>query len=56
MNADFNLTSSFEKSNLMIKTDGYINNEGGEKLLNELEKLGIVMKEEWGLPESEKLG
>lgn len=27
-----------------------------EPVLNELEKLGIVMKEEWGLPESEKLG
>jgi len=27
-----------------------------EPVLDELEKLGIAMKEEWGLPESEKLG
>ncbi|WP_167615270.1 saccharopine dehydrogenase C-terminal domain-containing protein [Maribellus sediminis] len=27
-----------------------------EPVLNELETLGIAMKEEWGLPESEKLG
>jgi saccharopine dehydrogenase-like NADP-dependent oxidoreductase len=27
-----------------------------EPILNELEKMGISMKEEWGLPENEKLG
>lgn len=38
MNSDFSLTSNFENNKLFIKTDGYINNNGGEQLLNEMEK------------------
>ena len=38
MKMDFNLTSSVENSVLVIKTEGYINNEGGKKIAEEFEK------------------
>jgi len=38
MKMDFNLESNLEKDILIIKTEGYINNDGGEKILAEFEK------------------
>ena len=35
MNTEFNLTSEVQKDCLVIKTSGYINNIGGEKIANE---------------------
>lgn len=35
---EFELTSSIVNDVLMIKTDGYINNTGGESIVNEFEK------------------
>ncbi|MCF6271439.1 MAG: STAS domain-containing protein [Melioribacteraceae bacterium] len=38
MGMDFELTSSLEGSVLVLKTAGYINNDGGEKISEEFEK------------------
>ncbi len=35
---DFELTSNLTNDVLVIKTEGYINNAGGEKIANEFEK------------------
>ena len=35
---DFDLTSDLKNDVLVIKTEGYINNTGGEKIANEFEK------------------
>ncbi|MBU0475373.1 MAG: STAS domain-containing protein [Bacteroidetes bacterium] len=38
MRLDFNLTSNIENNVLVIKTEGYINNDGGEKISKEFEE------------------
>jgi anti-anti-sigma factor len=38
MKMDFNLEPKVENDILIIKTKGYINNDGGEQILNEFEK------------------
>jgi len=38
MTAEFNLTSELNNDVLVIKTEGYINNSGGEEIANEFEK------------------
>jgi anti-anti-sigma factor len=37
MKMDFNLESKVENNILIIKTEGYINNDGGEEILKEFE-------------------
>jgi len=38
MSTDFNLTSELHNKTLVIKTDGYINSSGGEKIVKEFSK------------------
>jgi len=38
MNTDFNLVSELHDKTLVIKTEGYINNTGGEKIVQEFSK------------------
>ena len=38
MSTDFNLNSELQDKTLVIKTDGYINNIGGEKIVQEFAK------------------
>ncbi len=38
MSAEFNITSELKEKTLILKTDGYINNTGGEKMLQEFLK------------------
>ena len=38
MSTEFNLISELQDKTLIIKTEGYINNAGGEKIVRELEK------------------
>lgn len=38
MKMDFNLTSNVNNDVLIMKTEGYINNDGGEKISQEFEK------------------
>ena len=38
MSTEFNLISELQDKTLIIKTEGYINNTGGEKIVRELEK------------------
>lgn len=38
MSTEFNLISELHDKTLVIKTEGYINNTGGEKIVQELEK------------------
>lgn len=38
MSAEFNLIAELHDKNLIIKTDGYINNTGGEKIVQEFSK------------------
>ena len=38
MSTDFNLMSELHDKTLVIKTDGYINNVGGEKIVHEFTK------------------
>jgi len=38
MSTDFNLTSELHDKTLVIKTDGYINSAGGEKIVEEFTK------------------
>ena len=38
MSTDFNLNSELQDKTLVIKTDGYINNIGGEKIVQEFTK------------------
>jgi len=38
MSTEFNLISELQDKTLIIKTEGYINNNGGEKIVRELEK------------------
>lgn len=44
MSTEFNLTSELHNKTLIIKTEGYINNAGGEKIVRELEKHADVTK------------
>ena len=38
MSAEFNIISEFHDNTLLLKIDGYINNTGGEKILDEYSK------------------
>ena len=44
MSTEFNLISELHDKTLIIKTEGYINNAGGEKIVQELEKYAGVTK------------
>jgi anti-anti-sigma factor len=44
MSTDFNLLSELHDKTLVIKTEGYINNTGGEKIVQEFSKHGNVDK------------
>jgi len=44
MSTEFNLISELHNKTLIIKTEGYINNIGGEKIVRELEKHSDVNK------------
>ena len=36
MSSEFNLTSELKEKTLILKTDGYLNNIGGEKIAQEV--------------------
>ncbi len=36
MTGDFNLTSELKEKTLILKTEGYLNNIGGERIVNEV--------------------
>lgn len=44
MSADFNLISELQDKTLIIKTDGYINNIGGERIFQEFTKHADINK------------
>ena len=44
MSTDFNLTSELHDKTLVIKTDGYINSSGGEKIVQEFSKHNGITK------------
>ncbi len=44
MITDFNLTSELHDKTLVIKTEGYINNTGGEKIVQEFTKHNNINK------------
>jgi len=44
MSTEFNLVSELHNKTLVIKTEGYINNTGGEKIVREFEKHSDVSK------------
>ena len=44
MSTDFNLISELHDKTLVIKTEGYINSGGGEKIVKEFEKHADVNK------------
>lgn len=44
MSTDFNLTSELHNKTLVIKTDGYINSSGGEKIVQEFSKHNGIIK------------
>jgi anti-anti-sigma factor len=44
MNTEFNLISDLHNKTLVIKTEGYINNVGGEKIVQEFSKYPEVNK------------
>lgn len=44
MGTDFNLTTELHNKALVIKTDGYINSAGGEKIVQEFSKHSDVKK------------
>ena len=44
MSADFNLVSELHDKTLVIKTEGYINNGGGEKIVQEFSKYSNINK------------
>jgi anti-anti-sigma factor len=39
---DFNITSELKNRSLILKTDGYINNYGGEKIVEEFSKYPVT--------------
>ncbi len=44
MSTDFNLTSELYDKTLVLKTEGYINNIGGEKIVQEFSKHNDITK------------
>lgn len=44
MSTEFNLSSELHNNTLVIKTDGYINSAGGEKIVQEFSKHSNVNK------------
>lgn len=44
MSTEFSLTSELKDKNLIIKTEGYINNIGGERIVQEFSKHSDVNK------------
>jgi len=44
MSTEFNLISELQDKTLIIKTEGYINNAGGEQIVKELEKHANINK------------
>lgn len=44
MSTEFNLSSELHNNTLVIKTDGYINSSGGEKIVQEFSKHSNVNK------------
>ncbi len=44
MSTEFNLISELHDKTLVIKTEGYINNTAGEKIVNEFEKHNDIQK------------
>jgi anti-anti-sigma factor len=44
MSTEFNLVSELHNKTLVIKTEGYINNAGGEKIVQEFEKHSDINK------------
>lgn len=44
MSTDFNLISELHDKTLVIKTEGYINNIGGEKIVEEFSKHNGISK------------
>jgi len=44
MSTEFSLTSDLKDKTLVIKTDGYINSAGGEKIVQEFEKHNGINK------------
>jgi anti-anti-sigma factor len=44
MSTEFNLISELKDKTLIIKTEGYINNAGGEQIVKELEKHANINK------------
>jgi anti-anti-sigma factor len=44
MSTEFNLISELHDKTLVIKTEGYINSQGGEKIVREFEKHSDVNK------------
>jgi len=44
MSTDFNLVSELHDKTLVIKTEGYINNGGGEKIVQEFSKHNDINK------------
>jgi anti-anti-sigma factor len=44
MSTEFNLISELQDKTLIIKTEGYINNSGGEQIVKELEKHANINK------------
>jgi len=44
MSTEFNLISELQDKTLIIKTEGYINNSGGEKIVREFEKHSDINK------------
>ncbi len=44
MSTDFNLLSELHDKTLVIKTEGYINNTGGEKIVQEFSKHNNINK------------
>jgi len=44
MSTEFNLISELQDKTLIIKTQGYINNAGGEQIVKELEKHANINK------------
>jgi anti-anti-sigma factor len=41
MNTDFNVTSEIRDNTLIMKTEGYINNTGGERVVQEFSKYPV---------------
>ena len=49
MKMDFNLTASIKGDILLLRTEGYINNDGGEKISEEFSVEVMFFDEECGV-------